>query len=203
MRPPGAIDKDEVEFLKSRMLSNLSTDERDKFINEGLWLMPTWARTKEITLLYLKDIGNPIAIIHSDTSGVKFPAHMKNKKVVPDKNILMVGARAMLLVNYVTEENLYNGISGKIVKIVYEKPMGPNERGNPLPKYVILEIPELLTPDEKVWDKENPKWIPVPVRSFECDKKCCCLRTIPLRVLKATSIHKSQGMTVGENHPFQ
>jgi hypothetical protein len=31
----------------------------------------------------------------------------------------------------------------------------------------------------------------------QCEKKCCSVKPIPLRVCKAISIHKSQGMTIG------
>ena len=39
--------------------------------------------------------------------------------------------------------------------------------------------------------------------TIRCEKRCCTVTSIPLRVCKALSVHKLQGMSVGPEHPFQ
>jgi len=48
-----------------------------------------------------------------------------------------------------------------------------------------------------------PTCVPVPVVMDQCEKKCCSVKTIPLRVCIAISIHKSQGMTIGPGEVFE
>ena len=39
-------------------------------------------------------------------------------------------------------------------------------------------------------------YIPIPATTRRCEKKCCSITTILLRLCKAISIYKSQGITV-------
>ena len=45
--------------------------------------------------------------------------------------------------------------------------------------------------------------VPVPVIKDRCEKNCCSIATVPLRVCKAVTTHKSQGMTVGPGHVWE
>ena len=57
--------------------------------------------------------------------------------------------------------------------------------------------------------------MPIPFLTQRCERKCCSVTALPLRVCRALTIHKSQGMTVGREvitsadgvtrnkHPFQ
>ena len=49
----------------------------------------------------------------------------------------------------------------------------------------------------------NSKCVPIPVVEDRCDKKCCSVKTISLRVCIAITIHKSQGMTIGDGEVFE
>ena len=109
---------------------------------------------------------------------------------------------AMRLTNYVIESNLYNGIVGVIRDIVYENKEGPNFPDNLLPAYVVLEIPTLKWNGDYVWDKNNPTYAPILCAQFFCDNMCCTSSAIPLCVFKGNSIHKSQGMFIGDGMPF-
>ena len=105
----------------------------------------------------------------------------------------------MLLVNFVVEEDAYNGAVGTVIKISYSEKEGPRKSGA-LPAYIIVDFPELSIPLADVWDHNNPTHVPIPCYTARCEKGCCTMTTAPLRVCKAITGHKSQGMTVGDGH---
>ena len=39
--------------------------------------------------------------------------------------------------------------------------------------------------------------------TIRCEKRCCTVTSIPLRVCKALTIYKSQGLSVGPENPFE
>ena len=96
---------------------------------------------------------------------------------------------------------MFNGTTGHIVKVVY-RPDGSPQRGSEI-AYVLFRVPGLRLPSGDVWDEDDPEVVPIPMVSVRCENDCCSMRTIPIRVHKATSIHKAQGMTIGEGQPFQ
>ena len=49
----------------------------------------------------------------------------------------------------------------------------------------------------------NSKCVPIPVVENCCDRKCCSIENIPLRVCIAITIHKRQGITVREGKIFE
>lgn len=46
------------------------------------------------------------------------------------------------------------------------------------------------------------RWISIAPVTLRCERRCCSARTIPLRVCKAISSHRSQGQSVGEGHAW-
>ena len=50
-------------------------------------------------------------------------------------------------------------------------------------------------------DKDG-RFVSIPTVTERCEKKCCSITMMPLRVCKSITIHKSQGMTIGENEIF-
>ena len=69
--------------------------------------------------------------------------------------------------------------------------------------YVVVDFPELKIPEHQKLIPNKPKtWIPIPLFTRRCKKKCCSITTIPLMICKSLSIHKSQGMTVGHGKQF-
>jgi hypothetical protein len=99
------------------------------------------------------------------------------------------------------EQELYNGAVGTIVKIVYADKQGPNAANAPLPAYVVVDFPFMKIPTDEAWDKKNPTWVPVPPTVFRCNKDCCTVTTMALRIHKATSVHKGQGISCGKGKP--
>ena len=91
---------------------------------------------------------------------------------------------------------------GKVIDIVYSNRKGPREKGA-LPEYVVVDFPDVVFPEGEEWDKDHPTYVPVPVVTHRCEKNCCSCTTIPLRVCKAITTYKSQGMTVGEGQVWE
>jgi hypothetical protein len=84
-------------------------------------------------------------------------------------------------------------------EIVYADKQGPNAVNAPLPAYVVVNFPTAKIPVDEAWDPYNPTWVPIPPKQFECKLHCCCkVTTMPLRIHKATSVHKGQGISCGK-----
>ena len=47
-----------------------------------------------------------------------------------------------------------------------------------------------------------PTWVPIPVQELRCEDQCCAKHCVPLRVCKALTVHKCQGMTIGDGEVF-
>ena len=69
---------------------------------------------------------------------------------------------------------------------------------------LLLNLKNVYIPnDKKPFPNLPNNFIPIPVVTDRCEKKCCSITTIPLRICKALTIHKSQGMTIGPNENFE
>ena len=87
--------------------------------------------------------------------------------------------------------------------IIYELPNGPSDK-NVLAKYFIVDFKQsTLSSDEPIIEGAPSTWISVPVVTNRCKKNCCLVSAIPLRVYIAMTIHKAQGVTVGEGMDFE
>ena len=91
-----------------------------------------------------------------------------------------VGAKVMLLKNYVVELKLMNGSIGTVVDIVYKDEEGPRSEGA-LPAYIVVDFPQCLIEDGKGWKKQDAcKNVPIPTIVELCKKHCCGIETVPL-----------------------
>ncbi len=69
--------------------------------------------------------------------------------------------------------------------------------------YLVVDFPESTIPEDQKLIPNQPKtWIPIPLFTRRCKKKCCSITAIPLMICKSLSIYKSQGMTVGQGKQF-
>lgn len=103
------------------------------------------------------------------------------------------GSKVMLSVNLCVRYGLFNGAIGIIEDILYF-----SERRPPaLPDVVMVHIPSYSGPP---FLSSDPKLVPiVPVeRKIDCRCHYCKRKQIPLRLGWATTIHRCQGMTIGE-----
>ena len=122
---------------------------------------------------------------------------------LPARQALCIGAKVMLLHNFIVEYKIINGSIGVVRDIVYKDHSGPNNE-EALPEYVIVDFPESTIPEEEKSLPNLPRtFVPVPVVDIRCEKKCCSMSMIPLIISIAITIHKSQGMTIGPNEMYE
>ena len=100
----------------------------------------------------------------------------------------------MPLRNFVVEEKLMNGSMGTVVDIVDGDPHGSKVIGA-LPLYVVVDFPE-PTLSYSLITGNSSTCIPIPTTIERCEHNCCLMTTIPLRIFKAITTYKSQGITV-------
>ena len=73
-----------------------------------------------------------------------------------------------------------------------------------LPTCIIVEFKESNFSEENKWRTDlHRKLIPVAPITILCERKCCTVISIPLRVCKAITIHKAQGMSIGPQKAFE
>eukprot|EP00984_Skeletonema_dohrnii_P031047 scaffold23084_cov153-Skeletonema_dohrnii-CCMP3373.AAC.2 len=210
----GTMTKADTKLIADRQIDKLQPEEREKFVQESLHLVPTWQAAASITFDYLQNnLESPIAKMTAKYSSARSDG--KNCCVrecrYPQQNALCKDAKVMLLKNSVVELGLMNGAVGKVVSLCYKHANGPypdedddhRDYDDEL-QYAIVDFPECKIPEDSKFFEGLPRtYIPVPIVEERCEKKCCSVRALPLRCCKALSIHKSQGMTVGPGKPFE
>ena len=158
-----------------------------------------------IGIAYLNKIITPVAKINAQYQSILSFGITNHcvKGPLPERLAICVGAKVMLLRNFVVEYKLMNGCVGVVKEIVYKSTSGPANKDE-LPVYVIVDFPSCTIPlEDALVPNMPPTCVPVPVVMDQCEKKCCSVKTIPLRVCIAISIHKSQGMTIGPGEVFE
>ena len=216
----GTVNFEDVELLLSRCLEKLPPEERQAWRADTLHLVSTWREAHEHNFNYLNnDLDAPIALFKA-----KFESNSRGSKnccvketSLPARNALCVGATVMLLMNFIVEVGLMNGAVGIIRDIRYCSKEGPNSKEEQchLSHYLVVEIPDSTLPEHVcLVDGYDSKHVPIPVVQQSCERHCCSVKAIPLRICRAITIHKCQGMTVGEEeittngktrnkHPFK
>lgn len=96
-------------------------------------------------------------------------------------------------VNLCVKFDLYNGAIGIVKDIIYCN----DKRPPSLPDVVMVEVPNYSGPP---FIPEKPKVVPIFLVEREKNCRChfCRRKQIPLRLGWATTIHRCQGMTIGE-----
>ena len=213
----GTMQKRDVDLLVSRCLFKLPEDERKDFLADALHLVSTWQEAHKINFDYIAhDFTTPIAksrAVYSMGRGGRNCCVTESS--LPTKNAQCVGVRVMLLHNFLVEHGLINGAVGYVRDIRYEHKDGPNHKTEDglHNAYYVVEFPDSTLPTSLVQGFDS-KHVPIPFLTQRCERKCCSVTALPLRVCRALTIHKSQGMTVGREtitvdgvtrnkHPFQ
>ena len=55
---------------------------------------------------------------------------------------------------------------------------------------------------KKMMEDQHSTFIQIPIVTDRCEKKCCSISTISLRLCKEITISTSQGMTIGPQQLF-
>ena len=98
----------------------------------------------------------------------------------------------MLTVNLNVEQGLFNGSPGTMKDILYPKGRNPSEG---FPTVLMVNFPKYTGP---AFIPSHPQLIPVVPVERRLDCGCCKRRQVPLRLGWGTTIHRCQGMTIGE-----
>ena len=110
---------------------------------------------------------------------------------------LCVGCMVMLLVNKVVDEDLYNGSVG-IVRDIYYCP-GERVGSKGARMYVVVEFKKSKLSRPLVPGETNKKLVPIVLSTQRCNRGCCWIKTVPLRVCYGLTGHKTQGMSTGQD----
>jgi len=142
---------------------------------------------------------NPVAFIKH-----KIPQHMRNKNndqnTIPEVTCFSRGCKVSIRgKNFCPEIGLYNGAIGTVKEIVFKKNESPNT--GHLPLYVAVEFGSYLghLPQygSHIWDKNNPKIIPIPTVTAVDEKTRHSINYCPLALSFARTIHTFQGQSAG------
>ena len=89
---------------------------------------------------------------------------------------------------------------GTVDEIVFANEDNPND--NDLPLYVAVTFENYTGP---IWDKNQPKTVPIPIITQHCTKacRCCEIMFCPLMPAYATTVHKFQGQGAGPSKKGQ
>ncbi|EJK72157.1 hypothetical protein THAOC_06340 [Thalassiosira oceanica] len=69
--------------------------------------------------------------------------------------------------------------------------------------YCVVEFPKSNLTGCTVVGATDPKLVAIPLCEQRCEKGCCSIKTLPLRVCYALTVHKVQGMSIGPGETFE
>ena len=171
----------------------------------AIYLVPQWKMANPIVKQYLESLMTPIANIYAKYYSCKDDGknHCVKESSLCGRLTICVGTIVMLSRNFIVEYKLMNGSIVIVKEIVYENKEGPADRDS-LPAYVIVQFTDYIIQEEdNLIHEMNSKCVPTQVAEDRCDRKCCSIKTIPLRVCIVITIHNRQSMTVGEGEIFE
>ena len=185
------------EELRAKYGSGIHTDMQEN----GLFVFPTHREEANHNLNKLKEANQlfPVAKLTAVSSGAH--KNVPSEKACGLQQCLYIckGAKVLLTANINIEYGLYNGSPGIIKDIYYTK--GTNPR-NSLPSIVYVEFNKY---DGPPFINTNPKVVPLKPQERKIDCYChgCKRKQFPLRLGWGTTIHKCQGLTIGEGEANQ
>ena len=121
----GQLNHNDVAFLESQCLENLSAEEQKTFDN-AIHIVPKWKLGNEITYQYLdKGFEIHIAILQAVKASQKNNNCFNRSITMPSISAVCVGAKIMLQTNYIAENTLMNGSISTVMDICYKNSKGP------------------------------------------------------------------------------
>ena len=193
--------KEQAVWLQRFQWANLrlsyGKDFLSRIYSEGLFVFPNHSDEWNHNKKKLIDLNTtqPIAKICSISRGAHAKSSSSDKASGLVRTLyLCKGAKVMLTTNLNVKFGLFNGSIGTVIDIIYGNGNSPKDS---LPTVCMVEFPKYTGPS---FLSCKPKLVPiVPVqRRLECSCFHCHRQQIPLRLGWGTTIHRCQGMTIGE-----
>lgn len=172
---------EDCQVLMSRSSLALPSIEQSTFL-PSIHLFAT----NEMVLLHnqrmLLSLATPIALLIIEQLRGP-PCSNPAEEQLQSRILLCVQKKVMLCSNLWVEIGLVNGALGEVKAIVYKDAENPPS----LPLFVVVQFNNYIGP---IWDCNNPKNVPIPPLSRGI------YHQIPLKMARALTIHKSQGLTL-------
>ena len=199
----GELTFADAQWVHAKCLDKMSPEQQQEF-KDAIHICPTWSQANRKSFDYLNDaLTEPIAIVRAKLTTNKSSGKncCSNGSVLPVATAICVGAIVILLQNQLVEDNLINGSIGIVREICY----APGETmGDPGAKmYCVVEFPKSNLTGCTVVGATDPKLVAIPLCEQRCEKGCCSIKTLPLRVCYALTVHKVQGMSIGPGETFE
>ena len=170
-----------------------------------LWINEKHGITPTIT--YINKLGTPVFKFFPSYSSImitKAVNHNIKEFNFPRRTVLNVGCKVMLLTNILLNFKLVNESIGTVRDISYKHKNWLRQIPYQLHLCVVVDFKESTVDEESKWrDNLSRTYIPIIPLTIRCEKRCCTVTSIPLRVCKVFIIHKSQGMNVGPGSSFE
>ena len=186
----GTMDDDDIAFIESPCMENLSVEERETFTN-AIHLAPTWKIANEVLVAYHNNtLDGPIAKLRAKLNSNKHTNCCIRDYNIPVSNALCPGGKVMLLTNFVVEQNIFSESVGELLSMHFADPAGPDAE-DPV-GYAIVDFPHSTIPHEdRIIPHLPATCVPVPIVKARRDKGCCGMETFPLRMAISLTGHKS------------
>ena len=197
----GTMDDDDIAFVESRCIENLSIEERETFTN-AIHLAPMWKVANDVLIDYLiNTLDGPIAKLRAKLNSNKHTKCCIRNCNIPVSNALCPRGKIMLLTNFVVEQNIFSESVGELLSMHFADPAGPDAE-DPV-GYAIVDFPHSTIPHEDRLIPHLPSTcVPVPIVKARCDRGCCGMEAISLRMAISPTGHKSQCMTIARGEKF-
>lgn len=195
------LTQDHATWLQKFQWGDLLKSHGQSFIDDmdenSLFVFPThneeWLHNK--TKILKANERNPIAKVDAISHG----SHAKgvsseNAKGLLPTVYLCIGCKVMLTTNLHVKFGLFNGSTGTVVEIIYPEGKTPKDCQ---PVCVMVKFQKYTGPP---FVNHDVKIVPItPIkRKIDCFCYSCSITQIPLRLGWGTTIHRCQGMTIGE-----
>lgn len=194
-------NESDVEKLMSLNLSNFSEEHIQMVESKSVYLTTRNAEVDRKNLQKLCDMATeqrPVAIIRTSSDGKGhgnkgIQRHFGDSDTMFKSSIICESAVVSIRGrNFYPAWGLFNGATGYVNEIVYNKGESPSQ--NQLPRYIVVDFPNYTGPP---WDLENPTHVPIPMVDTSCKHKCCSRTFCPIELSYARTIWKFQGLSAG------
>ena len=186
-------------YFCTRNLEKLPSDERALFLsNTTVRFCSTRQAAADWNAIKLKELRKPLVVLKARHTGVGGAGRSADDfGGLEARTVLAEGARVSLTKNLWTDKGLFNGSLGTVVAFLYAEGEHPDD--GDLPETVVVNFDAYLGPGLE----GNPGHVAVPVSTQGFapgggSKGWVERSQVPLVLCWATTIHKSQGQTVGE-----